>query len=170
MLVLKNGYFGSASVEGASPRVRSVLAALSASEERFTVRMGRRTYAQQAEIFTWGRTVMNPDAERSGIMGPNGLGQIATWTMDSLHLPRRDGCFYALDLECKASALGELHRIMEAFGMENPLPTKDPDHWEDPDGRGLEVATGEIVAAAAAGGTAVMLIAAVVVAAYVLAK
>lgn len=138
-MVLKldsNEWLGTADVSNPSAGIDALLTALRAEPGTYRVRSGARTRAQQAMLYTWGRTVRNPDMERTGDPGPQGLGVYATDTAtESNHLRRSDGLFYGVDVY--ASTRGSRERLVELaleVGLSNDVFVNgrhDVDHFED---------------------------------------
>lgn len=89
-----------------------------------TVASGGRSDAQQETLYQWGRTVRNPDMDRTGDPGPNGLGVFATnarTSADSAHgwKETSDGARYcAVDIDVvPGSRQSEVMKTCERFGL-----------------------------------------------------
>lgn len=125
--------------EGAHPALEQLLALARSSGRSYTYAAGWRSEARKAELYSWGRTVKNPDMARTGELGPNGLGVLATNVRpgdESAHDRRADGLFYGVDLwgdnaalasEAKAAGIavewgGEVVTLADG--------RKDPNHFQ----------------------------------------
>lgn len=85
---------------------------------------GARSDADVAVLYSWGRTVKNPDMDRTGDRGPNGLGVYATNARDAsqtAHGWRKTPvgvCWCAVDVDVSpASAMPAVAAVAAEFGI-----------------------------------------------------
>ena len=128
--LLSNKWLGMPDITSPTPAIGRFIEWMRRSPNLFNIRSGARSVADQAMLYSWGRVARNPDMDRTGDPGPNGLGVYATKTLLSNHMRRIDGAFAALDVECVPAARPALDAAAKSFGLETLA--WDPGHYEDP--------------------------------------
>lgn len=97
-----------------APDLRAWCEGLAALPFPVVVASGARSDAEQAVLYSWGRTVRNPDMDRTGDPGPNGLGVYATNARDTsntAHGIKADGYAHAVDVDPVPATAGQYAAI-----------------------------------------------------------